>query len=114
MSFLRFTPAFAAVLALTSSVALAAGTAPKLSTKHPSGDYIATAATSNGATHCSALQSQFDSAIKSHETAKKAATAKSLRQEGGQLCASGKTADGIKKLEQALDDISVKPMKATN
>lgn len=68
------------------------------------------AATSdNPKVRCSALESQFDHALADHQQAKKVATAKVLRREGMQLCASGKPINGIKKLEQALIDINVKP-----
>ena len=109
-----FAPALVAALALAGSAAFAGTSDMKQSGKHPTGEVKVAAATVNSTARCTALQNQFDGAIKSHETARKAATAKMLRQEGGQLCASGKTADGVRKLEQALGDIGVKPMKSKN
>lgn len=61
---------------------------------------------------CSVLQSQFDRAIVAHAAAKGASAAKELRRQGTALCASGKPADGIRKLEQALREIHVVPYQA--
>ena len=58
---------------------------------------------------CTALQKQFDQAIKTHDKAPKANEAKTMRTEGGNLCASGKQADGAAKLEQAIKALGVKP-----
>jgi hypothetical protein len=58
---------------------------------------------------CSVLQSQFDSAITSKGSVAKAADAKALRDEGGKLCASGKTKAGVSYLKSALKIIDVKP-----
>jgi hypothetical protein len=69
----------------------------------------AMAATMTLAQQCSALQKQFDQEIVKHGTAAKAGEAKTLRAEAGKLCVSGKDADGVKKLEQALNDIGMKP-----
>ena len=66
-------------------------------------------ATMTPAQQCSALQKQFDQEIVKHGTSAKAGEAKTLRTEAGKLCVSGKDADGVKKLEQALNDIGVKP-----
>jgi hypothetical protein len=69
----------------------------------------AMAATMTPAQQCTALQKQFDQEIVKHGTAAKAGEAKILRTDAGKLCTSGKDADGVKKLEQALNDIGVKP-----
>jgi len=58
---------------------------------------------------CSALERQFDAAIKQHESAAKAADARNLRAEGSKLCSSGKQTEGIAKLESALKDLGVTP-----
>jgi hypothetical protein len=58
---------------------------------------------------CTALQKQFDEAIKMHESAAKVADAKMMRADGAKLCASGKHSEGITKLETALKDIGVTP-----
>lgn len=103
-------PALAAVLALVGTAAMA-GAMPAYPGFGPAADnHLTKIASNNSASQCTALETQFDGAIKSHETSSKAAAAKTLRQDGGQLCASGKTNDGIKKLEQALNDIGVKPV----
>ena len=67
------------------------------------------AASMTPAQQCTALEKQFDQEIVKHGSASKAATAKTLRVDGGKLCTSGKDTDGVKKLKQALQDIGVKP-----
>ena len=67
------------------------------------------AAAVNAAARCTSLQSQFDAAIKRHETAKMAAEAKTMREDGGKLCTGGNVDQGIAKLEMALKNIGVKP-----
>ena len=58
---------------------------------------------------CTALETQFDDAIKIHGSASKAEAAKLLRTQGGALCGKGEHTAGISKLEQALKDLGVKP-----
>jgi len=60
---------------------------------------------------CIWLQKQFDTAIKSHENAPKAAEAKILRSDGGSLCTAGKDTSGIIKLQHALKDLGVTPIR---
>jgi hypothetical protein len=67
------------------------------------------AATMTPAQKCTALEKQFDGAIKTHGTAAKAPDARTLRADAGGLCTSGKAEDGVMKLQQALNDIGVKP-----
>ena len=67
------------------------------------------AATMTPLEKCSALERQFDIAIKQHESATKAVDAKNLRIEGSKLCFAGKQSEGIAKLESALKDIGVTP-----
>jgi hypothetical protein len=67
------------------------------------------AASMTPAQQCTALEKQFDQQIGKHTTSSKVATAKSLRSDGGKLCLSGKPTAGITKIEQALNDIGVKP-----
>lgn len=57
--------------------------------------------------NCAALEKQFDEAIATRGMHEKAAQARKLRQEGAKLCASGKSGEGMKKLDQALADIGV-------
>jgi hypothetical protein len=58
------------------------------------------AATSSPAS-CSSLQTQFDKEVLT-TTSVHAAKARDLRAEGAQLCTSGKSAEGIKKLDEAI------------
>jgi hypothetical protein len=67
------------------------------------------AASMTPAQQCTALEKQFDQQITKHTASAKYGTAKSLRSDGGKLCLSGNSAEGVKKLEQALNDIGVKP-----
>jgi hypothetical protein len=67
------------------------------------------AASMTPAQQCTALEKQFDQEIVKHGTAAKVAEAKTLRTDAGKLCQSGKAEDGVKKLDQALNDIGVKP-----
>lgn len=67
------------------------------------------AASMSPAQQCTALENQFDQEIVKHAEAPKAATAMTLRKEAGELCRSGRNDDGVKKLEEALKDIGVKP-----
>jgi len=105
MKFALFVPGLVAALALSGSVAFA-GTASTTMQAPKSAHKVAVTPSTE---RCTALESQFDTEIKAHAGAKKASAAKTLRQRGGQLCAAGKPADGVKKLEQALNDIGVKP-----
>jgi len=74
----------------------------------PSGHPVAKTAMVTPAARCTILESQFDAAIKTHESAAKANWAKTMRTEGGRLCASGNQSRGIVKLRDAIEDIGVK------
>ena len=50
---------------------------------------------------CSSLQAQFDKEVMKTASTE-ANKAKGLRAEGAKLCAEGKSADGIKKLNEAI------------
>lgn len=68
------------------------------------------AATLTPAQQCTKLERQFDAAIKKHANDPKVADAKQLRSNGGDLCKSAdKKADGVKKLQEAITDIGLKP-----
>ena len=67
------------------------------------------AAAVNAADRCTALQKQFDTAMKKHEMSKMAGEAKTMREDGGKLCTAGNVDQGIAKLEMALKNIGVKP-----
>ena len=84
-------------LLLTAGAMLAAGSA-------------AYAATLTPAQQCTKLEKQFDGAIKKHANDPKAADAKQARTDGGDMCKSAdKKADGVKKLQEAITDIGLKP-----
>jgi hypothetical protein len=70
---------------------------------------IATAASTPAATHCSALERQFDDAAAAHQANPSLQAAKALREDGAKMCTSGKAPQGVKKLEQALTTLGVKP-----
>lgn len=85
-------------LVLTASAMLAAGAA------------AASAATLTPAQQCTKLEKQFDAAIKKHANDPKAADAKQARADGATMCKStDKQADGVKKLQEAVTDIGLKP-----
>jgi len=54
---------------------------------------------------CTALQQQFDKEIAAANS-DRAGEAQSLREQGGQLCAEGKSAEGTAKIKEALMLIS--------
>jgi hypothetical protein len=59
---------------------------------------------------CHSLGVQFDKAEPKHKSDKNINDAVALRKEGKSLCVSHKETDGIKKIEDALTMIGVKPM----
>ena len=68
------------------------------------------AATLTPTQQCTKLEKQFDAAIKKHASDPKAADAKQARTDGGDLCKSAdKKPDGVKKLQEAVGDIGLKP-----
>ncbi|MDY0881660.1 hypothetical protein ACFPL7_18895 [Dongia soli] len=67
------------------------------------------ATTTTPAKQCATLEHQFDTAIKKHANAPKAADAKQARTEGGDMCKSGKQADGVKRLQEGIRDLGLKP-----
>jgi len=58
---------------------------------------------------CMSLDRQAMTAIKDHASAKKITEAKKMHEEGSKLCAGSNKDQGIKKLEQALRELGVKP-----
>ncbi len=60
---------------------------------------------------CQVLEQQFDAALKLKSATPAVATAKTLRADGGKLCASGDLPSGINKLESALHEIGVAPQQ---
>lgn len=71
----------------------------------PRSRHVQEAAAMTPAGKCMSLERQFDAAMRTHELSVKARQAKSMRNEGGDLCASGRHTAGIAKLEQALKDL---------
>lgn len=69
----------------------------------------AMAAQMTPAQKCTALEKQFDKVAGKHQGAPKIGDARTLRADGGKLCAEAKYTDGISKLEMAFSDIGVKP-----
>ena len=61
------------------------------------------------AQECTRWQSQFDKEIRSHANHAKAPAAKQLRDQGVAACKAGNATDGAKRLQQALNDIGIKP-----
>jgi hypothetical protein len=59
---------------------------------------------------CHSLGVQFDKAETKHKSDKNFKDALAMRNEGKSLCVSHKETDGIKKIEDALSMIGVKPM----
>lgn len=97
-------PAILCAVMLSAPV-LAAGS---YGTAMPSTQHTQKAAAMTPTEKCTSLEKQFDKAIKTHGKAAMANDAKTMRTDGGNLCASGKQVDGIAKLEQALKDLGVK------
>lgn len=75
------------------------------------GSQIASAA-SSPAQRCTALEQQFDKAAPDHKMVKNYSEATKLRADGGTACTQHKETDGIKKLEDALGILGVKPAKS--
>ena len=69
----------------------------------------AVGATATPLQQCTALEKQFDQEIVTHGAMARAAQAKTLRADGEKLCKSGKPKTGVRRLEDALDDIGVTP-----
>lgn len=85
----------AAVLTMLAAQSAFAANKPAESTKP-------TAAT------CQSLETQYESAAKTHAKADKFKDAEAAYAEGKKLCADGKFADGTAKLHTALKDLGVK------
>ena len=69
--------------------------------------FMANAATATAA-QCTALEKQYDSASKDKVTPDKLKKSQAHRTHGADLCAQGKTDEGVKALKAALKDIGVK------
>jgi hypothetical protein len=66
-------------------------------------------ASADAAAQCTALEKQYDAANKASIAPDKLKKAQNQRAHGADLCAQGKTANGIKALKSALKDIGVHP-----
>jgi hypothetical protein len=66
------------------------------------------ATTATKAEDCAALQQKFDKQIAANANATGATKAKEMRAEGEKLCKEGKTAEGEKKLHEALKELKAK------
>ena len=69
-------------------------------------------AASTPAQHCTALEAQFDKAAPMHKSVKNYTEATKLRADAGAACTAHKETDGIKKLQDALGILGVKPVKS--
>lgn len=98
---------------VVASIALLAGAALAASPSSPATGDIGKrpqyAAADMAAQKCTKLEQQTATAIKEKASAKKIAAAKKMYEDGSKLCAANKQAEGVKKLEQALRDLGVKP-----
>lgn len=65
-------------------------------------------ATTATAQTCQSMETQYDSAIKTHANAKRASDARAAYTEGKKLCDEGKYKEGSAKLHTALNDLGVK------
>lgn len=66
-------------------------------------------AASTPSAQCTALEQQFSKEEATHKTMKGFSDAAKLRDDGKNLCTANKAPEGVKKLEQALKLIGVKP-----
>jgi hypothetical protein len=94
--------------AVMLSAPVLAASAPAISATPHSGKELKVVAMSP-AERCTALEHQFDAAIKAHSKSTYAKSAKAMRSDGGSLCAGGKQAEGTQKLEQALKTLGETP-----
>ena len=100
-------PAILGAVMLSAPV-LAAAPSPAGSGPKPVPHYQ-TLAAMTPTERCTALEHQFDDAIKTHPKSATVKSAKSMRTEGGTLCAGGKQAEGVQKLEQAVKALGETP-----
>jgi hypothetical protein len=66
------------------------------------------AATTATKEDCASLQAKFDKDVAAHATAPNATKAKDMAAEGTKLCKEGKSAEGEKKLHEALKQLKAK------
>lgn len=97
------------IVATAAAILLGAPLALAASTSHAKKDDIVPVLGTALSEQCTALGQQFDAAKAMHKGDKTYKEALELRRAGNTLCMSHKDADGIKKIESALDMIGVKP-----
>jgi hypothetical protein len=99
------------VRTLIGACALALALSPAAFAASASSAAAKSAKQTKQAERCIELERQFDAEVATHGDVEKIAEARRLRDDGGKLCASGKHASAVRKLESALKDLGVKPIK---
>ena len=94
---------------LLSTPVLAATSPATTASPHAAKGHELSVAAMSPTERCTALEHQFDDAVKTHSKSASAKSAKAMRTEGASLCASGKQAEGAQKLEQALKTLGESP-----
>jgi hypothetical protein len=94
---------------LLSAPVLAATSPATTASPHAAKGHELSVAAMSPTERCTALEHQFDDAVKTHSKSASAKSAKAMRTEGASLCASGKQAEGAQKLEQALKTLGESP-----
>jgi len=102
--------ASAAALLLGAPLAFAANTTTTTTPATTNAKPVTHVAAATPMQQCHSLGVQFDKAETKHKTDKNFKDALALRNEGKSLCISHKETDGIKKIEDALTMIGLKPM----
>jgi hypothetical protein len=95
--------------AMLLSAPVLAATSPTTASPHAAKGHDLNVAAMSPTERCTALEHQFDEAVKAHSKSASAKSAKAMRSEGAGLCASGKQAEGAQKLEQALKTLGESP-----
>ena len=101
-------PGLLSLVMLGAPVLAASSPASNASAHQATGHYQKLAAMTP-TERCTALEHQFDQAIKAHSKSTSLKSAKAMRSEGGSLCAGGKQSEGTQKLEQALKSLGETP-----
>ena len=102
--------ASAAALLLGAPLAFAANTTTTTTTPTTAKPVTQHVAAATPMQQCHSLGVQFDKAEAKHKNDKNYKDALALRNEGKSLCISHKETDGIKKIEDALTMIGLKPV----
>ena len=99
----------ASAVALSSGLALAATTPATTQSQHEANGISHMQNAGNLAKQCSGLEAEFDQAISGHKDMKAFQDAKALRKEGGNMCAQGADAAGIRYLKTAVSEVGAVP-----